>query len=227
MLRRVADTLLSTPEIDRVVILAQDPAAALGGDAASLRDERRVRLEAGGAGIASSIAALLDTGRISWPVLITTADHVLLTRAMVSEFVKAAQDCDLAIGFGERRVIEARYPSTRRTWLKFSCGQYSGANLFALRNARVAPALRLWSEVEQDRKKSWKLISRFGLTLLLRTWTRTIDLQLAIERAGAGLRLFAKPVVMREAEAAIDVDKPCDHALAESILLAREADCRR
>lgn len=223
MLRRVADALLSAPEIERVVILAQDPAAALTGDAASLLDDRRVRLEASGAGIASSIAALMETGRVGWPVLITTADHALLTRSMISEFLAGAQDCDLAIGFGERRTIEACYPDTRRTWLKFSDGQFSGANLFALRNPRVAPALRLWTEVEQDRKKSLKVISRFGPALLIRTLTRTIDLQHAIERAGAGLRLFAKPVVMRDAEAAIDVDKPGDHSLAEEILLAREA----
>jgi hypothetical protein len=84
----------------------------------------------------------------------------------------------------------------------------------------------LWADIEQDRKKTWKLISRFGPALLLRACTHSIDLQLALERAGARLRVFAKSVVMTSAEAAIDVDKPSDHALAEALLSARESRAR-
>lgn len=226
MLRRVAATLLSVPQLRRIVILAQEPGALLVGDAADLENHPRIVLGRSSAGIASSIASVVGSDLAPWPVLITTADHALLTAAMVSEFLTAAQDCDLAVGFGERRVVEACYPMTRRTWFKFSDGHFSGANLFALRNPRVRRALQLWADVEQDRKKTWKLITCFGPSLALRACTHSIDLQLALERAGARLRLFAKSVVMSAAEAAIDVDKPSDHVLAEAILLARESPAR-
>ncbi|MCW3835128.1 NTP transferase domain-containing protein [Sphingomonas canadensis] len=222
MLSRVAHTLLATPEIGRVIVLAQDPDSLMTGDAAWLAAEPRVGKAVGGMGIASSIAALFEAGEVEWPVFVTTADNVLLTREMIAEFLASAQDCDLAVGFGERRTIEASYPATRRTWIKFRGGQYSGANLFAMRNERVASALALWSLVEQDRKKALKLVSRFGPALFLRAVTRTIGLAEAMARAGRRLSLKAKPVVMRAAEAAIDVDKPADHRLAEAILNARE-----
>ncbi|MEY3905654.1 MAG: hypothetical protein RIR59_477, partial [Pseudomonadota bacterium] len=51
--------------------------------------------------------------------------------------------------------------------------------------------------------------------------TRTIGLKSALRKAGRRLGLNAQLVDMRSAEAAIDVDKPSDHALAEQILAAR------
>ena len=218
MLRRVVGTLLETPEVSRVVILAQDPDALLTGDAAPLRAYPRVTLARSGAGIATSVADVAGSYDAPWPVLVTTADHVLLTPAMVSEFVAGSGDCDVAVGFGERRIVEQCYPSTRRTWLRFSDGQFSGANLFAMRNAKVGAGLALWAGIEQHRKKGWRLISRFGPSLFLRALTRSIGLEAGLRRAGARLGMAVRPVVLSSPEAAIDVDKMDDLALAEAIL---------
>jgi len=218
MLRRVVDTLLNAPEIGRIVILAQDPDALLVGESAPLRAYPRIVLARSGPGIATSIADVAGSAIAPWPVLVTTADHVLLTGPMISEFLAGAIDCDVAVGFGERRIVEARYPATRRTWLRFSDGQFSGANLFALRNAKVGAALALWAGIEQHRKKGWKLIGRFGPLLLLRALTRSIGLEAGLRRAGQRLNIAARPVVLSAPEAAIDVDKLEDLALAEAIL---------
>jgi len=223
MLRRVVNTLLDTPEIGRVVILAQDPDALLVDDAAPLRAYPRVILARSGPGIATSIANVAGSHHAPWPVLVTTADHVLLTTAMVSEFLAGTADCDVAVGFGERRIVEQRYPDTRRTWLHFSDGQFSGANLFALRNAKVGAALALWAGIEQHRKKGWKLIGRFGPILLLRALTRSIGLKAGLRRAGERLGIAARAVVLSAPEAAIDVDKLDDLALAEAILSDADA----
>ncbi len=218
MLARVADALLAVPAVTRIVILAQEPERLLTGDAAPLKDEPRVALAPSQSGIAASIGAIAGSDIAPWPVLVTTADHALLTPAMVEEFLSETFGTDLAVAVGERRIVEAGYPQTRRTWLKFSDGHYSGANLFALRNAKVQPALILWSGVEQDRKKGLAIMSQFGPWLLLRALTRTISFADALTQAGRRLGLEARPVVMSQPEAVIDVDKPADLALAEEIL---------
>jgi len=218
MLKRVAGTLLAAPEIRRVVILAQEPEALMTGDAAGLADHPKVTLARSGAGIAASISAIAGTNTAPFPLLVTTADHALLTTDMLAEFLSATGDCDAAIGVGERSVLESRYPGNRRTWLKFPDGHYSGANLFALRNLKVAPALMLWEGVEQDRKRVLRLFSKFGPGLLFRALTRSITFPRAIERAGKRLSLRCKPVVLSAPEAAIDVDKLADLELAEAIL---------
>ena len=226
MLSRVTATLDACPRIGRIVIAAQTPNELLVGDTAELLDNPKIALAPSGQGIAASIAGIAGTDIAPWPVLVTTADHALLTPDMVEEFLDAcegeAQDADLAIAFGERRIVEAGFPETRRTWLKFRDGQYSGANLFALRNPKVLPALELWSGVEQDRKKGLAVISRFGPWLLLRALTRTITFRQALAKAGRRLGLVARPIVMSQAEAVIDVDKPSDLVLAEEILRQRQ-----
>lgn len=223
MLSRVAKTLLASPEIARVVVLSQDPAALTArADTEWLAHEPRVTCLTSQASISLSVSAAAGSVAAPWPVLVTTADHPLLTPAMIAAFIAGAGDADVAVGMVERRTLLAAHPGNQRTWIKLSGGAYSGANLFALTSEKARTALELWATVEADRKKAAKLFAAFGPLLALRAATRTISLVSALRRAGQRLGLIAKPVVLTFAEAAIDVDKPSDHALAEAILQARQ-----
>jgi len=221
MLSRVAKTLLASPSIARVLVVAQQPEALFVGDCAWLAKEARVATAISTSGIAVSIGALAGTAEAPWPVLVTTADHPLLTPAMIEATIAGTQDADVGVGVVSSRTLLAAYPNNRRTWLKFAGGHWTGANLFALRSHKAMPALFAWSEVERDRKKALKLIWHFGALLALRAVTRTITLEAAIAQAGHKLGARIKPIDLPFAEAGIDVDKPGDHALAERILKAR------
>lgn len=224
MVSRVARTLLACPDVGRIVIVAQAPTTLTArADTAWLAGEPRVDLAASGDGIAASVAALAGGSLAPWPVLVTTADHVLLTPATVAEFLGAVGSADVAVGVVAARTMAAAYPDSRRTWLRFRGGGYSGANLFALTGDRAAAALALWGGVERDRKTGWRLIFKLGPGLLLGAATRTLTLAGAVGRLGARLGLDARAVVLSDAAAAIDVDKPDDHALATRILAARDA----
>ncbi|WP_294394815.1 NTP transferase domain-containing protein [uncultured Sphingomonas sp.] len=224
MLARVARTLLASPSVARVLILAQQPEQLLVGDCAWLGANPRVATACSTRGIASSIAAVAGTQAAPWPVLATTADHPLLTVEMVEHFIAGADGYagagagDVAVGMVNSAVLLAAYPDNRRTWLSFSDGRWTGANLFALRTDRAAIALKAWSGVEQDRKKAIKLVWHFGAWLAIRALTRTITLRGAMRRAARRLGFHAVPVALPFAEAGIDVDKPSDHALATAIL---------
>lgn len=220
MLSRVAKTLLASPSIGRVVMMAQDPAALFTDDCAWLADEPRIATAISHSGIATSVAGVAGTGVAPWPVVVTTADHPLLTTAMI-EAMTAGRDADVRVGVVGRRVLLAAYPGNKRTWLRFADDFYTGANLFALTGPPAARALKAWSEVEQDRKKALKLIWHFGPLLAIRAMTRTITLAGAMRSAGRRLGLSAEPVILPWGEAGIDVDKPADHALAEHILERR------
>ena len=215
MLAHVVDTLRSVPAVKRVVVLAQDRRVmdVLETDVADFSQSS--------SGISGSIAGVAGSQQAPWPVLVTTADHPLLTPEIVTAFLAGSGDCDLAVGMVERRTLEASYPGNARTWLKLRDGQWTGANLFALRNANVRSALRLWSQVEQDRKRALRLFRRFGLFLFLRALTRTIGMKEGLALAGSRLGLKARLVDLPFAQAAIDVDKPSDHTQVEEIFLRR------
>jgi hypothetical protein len=64
----------------------------------------------------------------------------------------------------------------------------------------------------------------FGPLLALRALTRTITLEGALKRLEGRLGLAARAVVLPFADAAVDVDKPADLALAEAIFAQRAAE---
>ena len=222
MINHPARTLLAHPTVGQVIILTQS-SAPFAADLATawLTTHPQVRFEQSGAGIASSLLALLERGDVPFPILLTTADHVLLDSAMLDQFTQEAAGADIAVAMVERRILLARYPGSRRTWLKFRDGWWSGANIFWFGSDRARSIIALWQEVEQDRKKGWKIVSAFGPVALIGTLLRLLTLRGGIARIGRRFGLTARLVAMQKAEACIDADKPDDVVLIERIVAAR------
>jgi CTP:molybdopterin cytidylyltransferase MocA len=223
MLGRVVHTLLACPSIGRIVVLAQQVEALIAGELAWLAREPRVTASEAGDGISASVGAVAGTPVAPYPLLVTAADHPLLRPEMVEAFLTGAGEADAAFAMVERATVERVHPDTKRTWLKAADGHYSSANLYALVTPASRKATDFWAGAEKDRKRTLKLLSFFGPAIFVRAVTRTISLEAAAERVGrkAGIRL--KAVLLPFADAAIDVDKPADLALAERILAARGA----
>lgn len=214
MVRRPVRALLASEWVGRILVLSQAPErirAALPGDP-------RVECRQSGDTIAETMLALLGDPATGWPLLVTTADHALLDTGMVDQFCRNADGADVAIGVVERTLLLRRLPATRRTWLRFRGGAYTGANLFALRSAGVRPAIELWRSVEQDRKKAWRILSLLGPAALALIALRLVSLDEVLASLGARLGLAVRAVRLNNPLAGIDVDKPEDHALAEAIL---------
>ena len=217
MVARPTAALLASPEIERVRVLAQMPDRI----AAVLPDHDRLTVEPSGATIAATLAAILTDPATRYPLLVTTADHALLTPAMVADFCERAGNADLAIGVVERRALRARLPGSKRTWIEFRGGAYTGANLFAFGSARAAKAVALWRSVEQDRKKGWRLLAALGPAVLLGAGLRMMTLDSVLARLGKRLGLTIAKVELTDPVAAVDVDKPADLELAERLIAER------
>ena len=216
MIARPVRALLGSTKVERVRVLAQDGALL----APALPKDKRLTIEPSGATIAATLEAILADPATHYPLLVTTADHALLDGAMIDDFCARAEGADVAIGLVERRPLMARLPTTQRTWIGFRGGAYSGANLFALGSPKAARAVALWREVEQDRKKGWKLLTALGVPGLLGLMRfRTLDQTLAAMGKKLGLGLRA--VHMTNPLAAVDVDKPADLELVEAIIAGK------
>ncbi len=216
-------TLITHPRIHKVLLLGQDGQAVLDGlDDKMLASNPKIVPINGPNSISEAVAVAVAT--TNGPLLLTTADHVLLSHAMIDAMLARAS-CDVAVAMVERRILLAKYPQSKRTWLKFRNGWWSGANLFWLgSHTKVMLLLEFWQGIEADRKKGWRILTAFGpmlaLGALLRLWT----IEQAVMRAGKRFGLDAVVVPMSQAEACIDVDKPADKALVEQILAVRYTD---
>ena len=217
MVRRPVRALLESSEIGRIIVMAQEPHRL----ADALPSEARISVRRSRGTIAETVLGLIDDASVEWPLLVTTADHALLDRAMIEDFTEASDGTDVAIGVVERANLMRRLPATKRTWLAFRGGAYTGANLFALRSRTVAPAVELWRSVEQDRKKAWRVMSILGPLMLASVALRLASLDEVLGQIGGRLKLSLKAVRLSNPLAGIDVDKAEDHTLVEDILAGR------
>lgn len=217
MVRRPVEALLASAGVGSIRVLAQQP----GRIAQALPGDPRISVGTSGQTIAATLEAFCLDSSIEWPLLVTTADHALLTAAMVDEFLARSAGADIAFGVVERRALLKRLPQSQRTWLRFRGGAYSGANLFLLGGANVAPALHLWRSVEQDRKTAWRLLAALGPAVFLGAALRLRTLDETARSVGRRLALAVRPVELTDPLAAVDVDKESDHRLVTAILEGR------
>jgi GTP:adenosylcobinamide-phosphate guanylyltransferase len=217
MVRRPVRALLASEAVGRILVLSQAPERI----AAVLPQDGRVEVKLSQGTIAETMLGLNEDEDTEWPLLVTTADHALLDAGMVDEFAREAAGADIAIGLVERKNLLGRLPQTRRTWLKFRGGAYTGANLFALKSPAVRPAIELWRSVEQDRKKAWRVMSVLGPAVLLCVALRWVSLDEVLAQLSGRLGLDVKAVRLSNPLAGVDVDKSEDHALVEAILAGK------
>jgi CTP:molybdopterin cytidylyltransferase MocA len=214
MLSRVLRALRESPAVGPIAIAIDDPSAL---DA--LGETGLITVPVGdspGASVVLGAGALGDP----FPLLVTTGDHPLLTAEMIDRFCADARatGADVVAGLAAEPVIRAAYPDTRRTFLRFRDGGYSGCNLFAMLTPKGLKAAAFWGQIERERKRPWRLIKAFGVVPLILFGLRLMTLDGAFRRAGKRIGATAAAVVLPWAEAAIDVDKPADLELVRKIL---------
>ena len=230
MLVRVVRRLLGWPSVERVLVNIDRP-ELLGAlpDFVRWREEGRVEvLQSTGSPSRSVLESLDRLGLEAGPILVTTADHALLDDAMLESFFRASEagsagTADLCLALVPRSRIEARFPETRRTYLRFHGEAYSGANLFLFRTPAARGAALFWQRVEGLRKRPWRIARAFGLRNLLRFVMRRLTLAEGFVRVSQVLGIRVEAIPLPQAEAAVDVDKLDDLLLVRKILAERRA----
>ena len=161
---------------------------------------------------------------IAFPGLITTADHPLLTPAILNEFLQKAAvlEGDVCVGLVPLTLVQQHYPHNRRTKLRFSDGSYSGANLFLLRNANAMGLIEFWRLMEANRKSPWRMIRVLGLGSIVRYALRILSFTDVVSLIAARSGCAIAPVMLSDPHAAIDVDKASDLVLVREIMQSRQ-----
>jgi len=154
------------------------------------------------------------------PVLVTTADHGLLSPRIVDYFCCEARitGSDLVMGLAPHKQVEAAYPGTKRTVTRLRDDAYCSCNLFAFLTHRAQAAAHFWRAVESHRKKTMRVISASGWMAVLRYLLGQLSLDEGLKRISRRMGLNVAAVVMPFAEAAVDVDTVSDWRLVEKIL---------
>ncbi|GJL61379.1 MAG: hypothetical protein NPIRA04_00330 [Nitrospirales bacterium] len=157
------------------------------------------------------------------PILLTTADHALLTTDMVNYFCSKAWESqgDVVAGLVPYDLVKQAFPESKRTVMKFKDQGYCGCNLFAFLTPQGRTMATFWQQIEQERKKPLRLIGMLGWMAVLRFVTGNLSLAQGLEGLSKKLHLRVRTVSLPFPEAAVDVDTVADWELAKKIVEAR------
>jgi len=207
MIAHVLSTLAAAPMVGRVAVSIEAGAPPLPGDAAALRLD---------AAASPALSALDGFDRLGAPLLIVTADHPLMTQAMLADFLAAATASGAAVAaaVARRSVIERGGPGPRRTWLRFSDGAASGCNMFAVMRPEGRAAIAFWRRLEAQRKNPLAMARTLGPLTLARYALGALSAAAAARALGRAAGCAAALVALDHPDAAHDVDKASDLAFA-------------
>ncbi len=211
MVLRVLQALAETPEVDRRILVGPRPEARDSQpELKALVDSGAVAWSPPGNSPSASLLAALDRIPASEPVLVTTADHALLTPTLLDGFCARARatEADAVAGIARQETVNAAFPAMERTALRFQDGAICGCNLFALLNDRGRGVVGSWQEMEAHRKRPWRLARVLGPGILLRYLTGRLELADAVAHLAKRTGLRLATVELEDPTAALDIDRP-------------------
>jgi GTP:adenosylcobinamide-phosphate guanylyltransferase len=217
-LRIAAETFPDAPlyvSVENFAVIAGEP------NVARLHAEGRLKaVEAEHHIVDSLVAASRVTG---FPLLVTTADNVLMTPEGLREMVAAGRrgDADAIAMLAEEQSIKAAHPDGQRRFYRLRGGGYSNCNLFWLSSEKALKATESFRYGGQFAKRKKDAVRALGLTALFLYSLKLVTIEGMFRHFSRRFGVRLKPLVTANGRLAIDVDNERTHRVAEEIL-ARE-----
>jgi GTP:adenosylcobinamide-phosphate guanylyltransferase len=165
----------------------------------------------------SVVTASRTTG---FPLIITTADNVLMTveglRAFAAEGAKG--DVDGVLMMAEREDIMAAHPDGQRRFYKLRGGQYSNCNLFWLANEGALKITESFRYGGQFAKRKRDAVKALGLTTFFLYASKLVTIDGLFRHLSRRFGVSMRPMVVADGRLAIDVDNERTHRVAEEII---------
>lgn len=163
------------------------------------------------------------------PLLITTADHALLSPGSIDAMLEALEGskAEIAVAMATRGSVLAVNPDRAIRFHEFSDDAYASCNLYAVAGPEALHAAEVFRGGGRFAGNAWRVLRAFGLMDLVLLRLRAVSLAAALARVSARLRLRILPVVLADGSQAIDVDDERSHAVVEALLRERDDDLAR
>lgn len=223
LIAHAAAALAATPGCRRLIVVIEP--AMFAPVRAVLRDgPPPVDFVAAADNLADSVFAAADG--IDGPMIVTTADNVLLTPGAVEAMLATlAGGAEAAVAMANKASVLAAHPEGQRRFYRFSDDEYSNCNLYGFGGAGAVKAAEAFRSGGQFAKRKSRLIAAVGLVNVALLAMGRLSLEGALARVGRRLGLRLEPVVLADGSHAIDVDNERTYRCA-ALLLERRRGAR-
>jgi GTP:adenosylcobinamide-phosphate guanylyltransferase len=142
-------------------------------------------------------------------VLLISSDIPAITSEMIDWMVKIveSQSYDVFYSVVERKIMENRFPESKRTYSRLKDIELCGGDVHALRPSIAIRHNPLWDNILAARKNPLKQASLVGFDTLFYFITRQLELEKAAIFLSNKLGIKGKAVILPFAEMGMDVDK--------------------
>ena len=162
------------------------------------------------ANIVAGVKKSIELNRKNEYVLLVSSDIPAIKGEMVDWLVKTAMETrdDIYYGVCPQDVMEARYPTSHRTYTKLKDAQVCGADVNIIHVNQVTEHLETWEALIGNRKSPLRSAAVIGWDTLFQLFTRQLTVQGMVERASERIGVKGRAILWSQAEPCMDVDKP-------------------
>ncbi|NLM37665.1 MAG: NTP transferase domain-containing protein [Firmicutes bacterium] len=176
-------------------------------------------VEPGDSMIDSLLRAVQHTQR-DGHVLVVASDIPFITREAIRDFIDHCRrrPADVYYSFVPKAVVLAKYPATKRTYVRLKEGVVTGGNIFLVRPKIL---LDFRDRIEQAfalRKQPLKLCRLLGIKFMVKLLAGQLGIDEIEARVGAILNVKGAGIRSGYPEIGVDVDKPSDLYLTRELL---------
>jgi len=160
---------------------------------------------------------------IDGPIVITTADNVLLTPMAVRQVAdRLAAGDDGVLALARKEDVLSAHPQGQRRFYRLRDGEYSNCNLYGLSQRGLALA-ETFREGGQFAKNPMRIGRALGFLNLLLISTGLVTIDWAMKRLGRRFGVQVSALVLTDGAHAIDVDNQRTYDIAAELMEKRAA----
>lgn len=158
--------------------------------------------------------------------IVASSDIPAIDSKMVDWLVETAlkSSDDIYYGVVKKEIMDARYPSANRTFLKLKDMELCGADIHIIHHTMTTDPeyFAIWDVLIGKRKSPLKQVALFGIWPLILLLLGRISLIDAVEGVSKKLKIDVCVLLWGYAEVAMDVDKPHQLELLRADLKKKE-----
>ncbi len=212
MVQWVLDALVDSGQVNQIVIVGLPIEIQLNGNRPLHRLDDRGDLVSN---IQAGAHYLMKTNPQESHALAISADVPGLTPEMICWLIDRVRETEHDFYFTviERSVMEKRYPTSKRTYLKLKDGDLCGGDANAICKATAVSGHPIYKRLHEARKNPVKQAGMIGFDLLALLMLGQLTLKEAERRASKRMGIRGRAILSPYAEIGMDIDKPFQYEI--------------
>lgn len=218
MIEYVLDALSNSTNIGKIVVLT--PKKIEDENWAALADKIIYTEDTITANITKGLDYLGPDGNF----LLVSSDIPLLTAKIIDDFIKDASKIDAAVYYPivSKKVVEAQFPKSKRTYFFIEDGAYTGGNIILINKIAFLKNRERAEQIFANRKRPLKMIRVIGLSTIIRFLLKRIKMEEIEAKASLILASKTRVIITDHAEVGVDIDRQEDLEMFKQKMAAKQ-----